>query len=48
LRAADVPNLDKAKTNVEEFAREVLARLTAEEGSRKEDEDETLAASGAA
>src|ERR1700722_5420853 len=43
LSAADVPNLDKAKTNVEEFAREILERLKAEEGGRKENEGETLA-----
>lgn len=48
LSAADVPNLDKAKTNVEEFAREVLERLNAEEGGSKEDQDETLPAAGAA
>jgi chromosome partitioning protein len=48
LSAADVPNLDKAKTNVEEFAREILARLTAEEGGGKEHEDETAAVAGAA
>jgi chromosome partitioning protein len=36
LNASEVPNLDKAKTNVEEFAREVLARLVAEEGGRNE------------
>jgi chromosome partitioning protein len=48
LSATDVPNLDKAKTNVEEFAREILARLTTEEGGRKENEDETLAVAGAA
>jgi hypothetical protein len=27
LSAAEVPNLDKAKTNVGEFAREILAKL---------------------
>src|SRR5580700_5021874 len=32
LSAADVPNLDKAKLNVLEFAHEVLERLAAEEG----------------
>jgi len=48
LSAADVPNLDKAKTNVEEFAREILARLTAEEGGGKEDEDERRPVAGAA
>ena len=48
LSATDVPNLDKAKTNVEEFAREILERLKAEEGGRKEDEDETAAVAGVA
>ena len=48
LSATDVPNLDKAKTNVEEFAREILARVMADEGGRKENEDETLAVAGAA
>src|SRR5580704_5008742 len=37
LSAAEVPNLDKAKANVEEFAREILARLVAEEGGRTEE-----------
>jgi len=35
LNAADVPNLDKAKTNVEEFAREILAKLAEEGGGRE-------------
>src|SRR5580698_3309041 len=38
LNPADVPNLDKAKLNVLEFAEEVFKRLAAEEGSRKQDE----------
>jgi len=37
LSAADVPNLDKAKTNVEEFAREILTRLVAAAGGRNEE-----------
>jgi chromosome partitioning protein len=37
LDAAEVPNLDKAKMNVLEFAQEIFERLAAEEGSRKED-----------
>jgi chromosome partitioning protein len=37
LSASEVPNLDKAKSNVEEFAREILARLVAEEGGRSEE-----------
>jgi chromosome partitioning protein len=38
LKATDVPNLDKARLNVLEFAHEVLERLMAEEGGRKEEE----------
>jgi chromosome partitioning protein len=41
LSAAEVPNLDKAKANVEEFTREVLAKLIAEEGGREREDDET-------
>jgi chromosome partitioning protein len=37
LSAADVPNLDKAKLNVLEFTHEILERIAAEQGSRKED-----------
>lgn len=37
LDAAEVPNLDKAKLNVLEFAQEVFERLAAAEGGRKED-----------
>jgi chromosome partitioning protein len=48
LSAADVPNLDKAKANVEDFAREILARLVAEEGGRKEENEDTAAVAGAA
>src|SRR5579863_8045080 len=48
LSAADVPNLDKAKANVEDFAREILARLTAEKGGRDQEENETPAVAGAA
>jgi chromosome partitioning protein len=43
LSTADVSNLDKAKANVEEFAREILAKLTAEEGGREEDTTEAVA-----
>jgi chromosome partitioning protein len=39
LDAAEVPNLDKAKMNVLEFAQEVFERLAAEEGGRKEDQE---------
>src|SRR5450755_3093403 len=37
LSAADVPNLDKAKLNVLEFTHEILERIAAEQGGRKED-----------
>jgi chromosome partitioning protein len=47
LNAADVPNLDKAKLNVLEFTHEVLERLAAEEGGRKENQ-KTSAVAGAA
>jgi chromosome partitioning protein len=40
LNAADVPNLDKAKANVEEFTREVLAKLAEEGGSRERENNE--------
>jgi len=36
LSPAEVPNLDKAKTNVEEFARELLVRLAEEQGGGEE------------
>jgi chromosome partitioning protein len=39
LDAAEVPNLDKAKMNVLEFAQEVFERLAEEEGGRKEDQE---------
>jgi chromosome partitioning protein len=48
LSAAEVPNLDKAKANVDEFAREILARLMAEEGGGKEEEDAIEDVAGAA
>ena len=32
LSASDVPNLDKAKTNVDEFGREILAKLAGRAG----------------
>jgi chromosome partitioning protein len=35
-----VPNLDKAKVNVGEFAHEVVQRIAAEQGSREEIKDE--------
>jgi chromosome partitioning protein len=47
LNAADVPNLDKAKLNALEFTYEVLERVAAEEGGRKENQ-KTPAVAGAA
>ncbi len=41
LNPKEVPNLDKAKLNVLKFVEEVAARLLAEEGGRKEDQEET-------
>jgi chromosome partitioning protein len=48
LSAADVPNLDKAKANVEEFALEILAKLTEEQGGRERESDQATTAAGAA
>jgi hypothetical protein len=48
LSASDVPNLDKAKTNVDEFAREILAKLAGEQGDREEEGAETSDMAGAA
>src|SRR5580692_4659984 len=42
LNPADVPNLDKARLNVWEFVREVVERLKAEEGSRRDKEDDEI------
>lgn len=39
-----VPNLDKAKLNVGEFAHEVVARVAAEQGSRKDDGETAVSA----
>jgi chromosome partitioning protein len=41
LNPKEVPNLDKAKLNVLKFVEEVAARLLAEEGGRKEDQEDT-------
>lgn len=43
LNPAEVPNLDKAKLNVLDFVEEVFQRLKAEQGSRKESEEPTIA-----
>jgi chromosome partitioning protein len=52
LNAAEVPNLDKAKANIDAFAREVLmklqAQLQAEQGGRERDNPATTDAAGAA
>jgi chromosome partitioning protein len=48
LNAADVPNLDKAKLNVWEFAHEVVERLKDGQGGREEESEETQAVAGAA
>jgi chromosome partitioning protein len=48
LSAADVPNLDKAKANVEEFAREILAKLAEEQGGRERENDQATKAAGVA
>ena len=43
LNSADVANLDKAKNNVWEFVEEVVERLKAGQGGRKEDENSSVA-----
>ena len=52
LNPADVPNLDKAKANVESLAREILTKLQeqleAEQGGRKRDNTRTNDVAGAA
>ena len=48
LNATEVPNLDKAKTNVEQFARELLAKLAEEQGGREEGGEATADMAGAA
>jgi chromosome partitioning protein len=47
LNAAEVPNLDKAKLNVLEFVHEVLERLAAEQGGRKENRKPSTVAGAA-
>src|ERR1017187_2973387 len=46
LSAADVPNLEKAKANVDEFAREILEKLS-EQGGRREEVEEIREVVGA-
>jgi len=48
LNPKEVPNLDKAKLNVLKFVEEVAARLLAEEGSRKKEDQEKTVVAGAA
>jgi chromosome partitioning protein len=43
LDPAEVPNLDKAKMNVLNFVEEVVARIKADEDSRKEDQKSSVA-----
>jgi chromosome partitioning protein len=43
LNSADVANLDNAKNNVWEFLEEVVERLKAGQGGRKEDETSSVA-----
>jgi len=43
LNPGDVANLDKAKVNVWEFVEEVVERLKAGQGGRKEDETSSVA-----
>ena len=47
LNAADVANLEKAKSNVADFVKEILDRLQADDGDSEED-DETSSVAGAA
>lgn len=47
LSAAEVPNLEKAKANVEEFALEILTKLAGEQGGRREVLEETPKSAGA-
>jgi chromosome partitioning protein len=48
LDPAAVPNLDKAKLNVGEFAHEVIARIAAEQGGREREDIEVTNVAGAA
>jgi chromosome partitioning protein len=47
LSAAEVPNLEKAKANVEEFALEILTKLAGEQGGRGEAPEEAPKTVGA-
>lgn len=48
LNAAEVPNLDKAKANVDELMREVLGKLAAEAGRGHAETDQASNVAGAA
>ena len=48
LDPASVPNLDKARQNVGEFAHEVIARIVADQGGRKGHDEGTANVAGAA
>jgi len=48
LNPAEVPNLDRAKSNVWELAYEILERLTSEQGAGPREEDSTTDMAGAA
>ena len=48
LRSNDVPNLDKARTNVDELVSEILTRLAGEQGGREESKSEDDVVAGAA
>jgi chromosome partitioning protein len=48
LSPDEVPNIDKAKLNVWEFVHEVVQRLKAEEGGRKEEDGKPSDVAGAA
>jgi chromosome partitioning protein len=48
LSATEVSNLDKAKANAEEFAREILTKLSAEKGRGHDEINATTEIAGAA
>jgi chromosome partitioning protein len=48
LKAAEVPNLDKARLNVWELVNEVVARLKAEEGGGEKETEDSADVAGAA
>jgi chromosome partitioning protein len=48
MSADAVPNLDKAKLNVAEFAQELVQRIVEQQRGRKKEDDEITAVAGAA